>query len=327
MPELASRTCVSEVNTVSNQIQIVRGIPELRETVRDWRRQGLSVALVPTMGALHAGHISLVRRAAELADRTIVSIFVNPTQFAPNEDLARYPRTEAADLALLGPERCDLVWTPQPADMYPEGFATRVLPAGAAAGLESDFRPHFFGGVATVCSKLFGATTPDIAIFGEKDYQQLCVIRQLVRDLNIPIEIVGAETAREPDDLALSSRNVYLSTEERTIAPALARVLRDTALKAQALLQNTAAARPAPKAVPMFPEPGQPAPIHQLPALERLCEAASEQLRQAGFAKVDYVAVREADTLRPVNALGARPLRVLGAAWLGTTRLIDNVPG
>lgn len=312
---------------MSSQIQIVRAIPELRETVRNWRRQGRSVALVPTMGALHAGHLSLVRKAADLADRTIVSIFVNPTQFAPNEDLARYPRDEAGDLARLASERCDLVWAPQPTDMYPEGFATRVLPAGAAAGLESDFRLHFFGGVATVCTKLFGATTPDVAVFGEKDYQQLCVIRQLVRDLNIPVEIVGAETTREPDGLALSSRNVYLSAQERAIAPALASVLRETALKAQALLQNTSAARPAPRAVPMFPEPGRPAPIHQLPALERLCEAASEQLRQAGFDKVDYVAVREAGTLRPVDEHRPRPLRVLGAAWLGTTRLIDNVPG
>lgn len=312
---------------MSTEMQVVRSVAELRATVSDWRRAGLSIALVPTMGALHHGHLTLVRKAAQMADRTIVSIFVNPTQFAPNEDLARYPRDEAGDVALLAPEGCHAVWTPQPADMYPEGFATRVLPAGAAAGLESDFRPHFFGGVATVCTKLFGATTPDVAIFGEKDYQQLCVIRQLVRDLNIPVEIVGAETARAADGLALSSRNVYLSAEQRAIAPALASVLRDTAQKAQALLQSAAAARPAPKAMPMFPEPGQPAQVDQLPALERLCEAAAADLRRAGFDKVDYIAVREADTLRPVNALGLRPLRVLGAAWLGTTRLIDNVPG
>jgi pantoate--beta-alanine ligase len=185
----------------------MRSIADLRSAISAWRGDGQRIALVPTMGALHAGHLALVKRAGELADRVVVSIFVNPSQFAPHEDLARYPRDEGGDLAKLA-GAAHIVWAPAGADMYPEGFATRIAPAGAAQGLESDFRPHFFGGVTTVCAKLFGAVTPDVAVFGEKDYQQLCVVKQMVRDLNMPLEIAGVETTREADGLALSSRNV-----------------------------------------------------------------------------------------------------------------------
>jgi len=312
---------------VTTQSKVVRSVAELRDGIRQWRKNGHTVALVPTMGALHPGHLTLVRRAAELADRTVVSIFVNPSQFAPNEDLARYPRDEAGDLAKLAGERCDLVWAPRPADMYPDGFATRILPAGAAQGLESDFRPHFFGGVATVCAKLFGAATPDVAVFGEKDYQQLCVIRQMVRDLNVPVRIVGVDTVREPDGLALSSRNVYLSAQERSIAPALNRVLREVAAEAKEALHGEAGPRKAPRPRPLVIDPSEPAPVQELSELAALCAAAAAKLRGAGFTKVDYIAVREADTLRLIGDMGPRPLRVLGAAWLGSTRLIDNVPG
>jgi pantoate--beta-alanine ligase len=312
---------------VSTKPDIVRRITDLRAAVAKWRREGLKVALVPTMGALHTGHLKLVRRAAELADRVVVSIFVNPGQFAPHEDLARYPRDEAGDLAKLAAEKCDLVWAPTVADMYPEGFATRISPAGAAQGLESDFRPHFFGGVTTVCAKLFGAVTPDVAVFGEKDYQQLCVIKQMVRDLDMPLEIVGVTTEREADLLALSSRNVYLSAEERRIAPALNRVLREVAERAQAVISGTANAKKAPRPTPLFNDPLSPPQDAELPELTAVCAAAARELEAAGFGKVDYVSVREADTLRIVSKVGPRPLRVLAAAWMGKTRLIDNVAG
>lgn len=312
---------------MSQKPNVVRSIADLRSVISGWRQNGQKVALVPTMGALHAGHLTLVRRAGDLADRTVVSIFVNPSQFAPHEDLARYPRDEAGDLARLATEKCDLVWAPTVAEMYPEGFATRVTPAGAAQGLESDFRPHFFGGVATVCTKLFGAVTPDVAVFGEKDYQQLCVIKQLVRDLNLPLEIVGVETAREPDGLALSSRNVYLSVTERQIAPTLHQILRDVAAKARSAIEGQAGGGSrAPRATPLFSDPLAPAQDHEMPELARICSAAAEALLKAGFGKVDYIAMREADTLKVVSTHGNRRLRVLAAAWLGTTRLIDNIP-
>jgi pantoate--beta-alanine ligase len=311
---------------VTTRLKVVRSIADLRDATRQWRDNGLKIALVPTMGALHAGHLALVRRAAELADRTLVSIFVNPSQFAPHEDLGRYPRDEAGDLAKLGGERCDLVWAPTAADMYPEGFATRILPAGAAQGLESDFRPHFFGGVATVCAKLFGATTPDLAIFGEKDYQQLCVVRQMVRDLDMPLDIVGVPTTREADGLALSSRNVYLSAAERAIAPTLAGVLREVAAKARDVVDGSAPrSGRAPRPAPLMRDPALPPQAHELAELTAICAAAAKELQAAGFMKVDYVAVRAADTLQVISETGARPLRVLGAAWLGATRLIDNV--
>jgi pantoate--beta-alanine ligase len=306
--------------------EVVRAVAELRQVVAGWRRDGKRVALVPTMGALHDGHVALVRRAAAVADRTIVSIFVNPTQFGPHEDLARYPRNEAADLVRLSAESCDLVWAPHPTEMYPDGFATRVVPAGAALGLETDARPHFFAGVATVCAKLFGAAAPDVAVFGEKDYQQLCVIRQMAQDLDMNIEIAAEPTVREADGLALSSRNAYLSATERAIAPALHRTLTEVARNASAIAcghADTPGRRPRPSA--LVPDPlarGEP----QLPQIESLCEEAAKAIVEAGFAKVDYVAVREADTLKVVSRTTHRPLRALAAAWLGTTRLIDNVP-
>jgi pantoate--beta-alanine ligase len=311
---------------MSTELQVVRSIAELRGVVTHWRNNGLKIALVPTMGALHAGHLALVRRAGELAERTLVSIFVNPSQFAPHEDLARYPRDEAGDLAKLASEKCHLVWAPTTAEMYPEGFATRIAPAGAAQGLESDFRPHFFGGVTTVCAKLFGAATPDVAVFGEKDYQQLCVIRQMVRDLDMPLEAAGVETTREADGLALSSRNVYLTAEERKVAPALHRVLRDVAIKASAVMRGAGPGKhKAPRPTPLVRDPTLPPQAHQLPDLTAICEAAATDLQSVGFTKVDYIAVRHADTLKVVTGTGDAPLRILAAAWLGGTRLIDNV--
>jgi pantoate--beta-alanine ligase len=268
-----------------------------------WRRAGDKIALVPTMGALHAGHLELVRLAHRHAGKVVVSIFVNPAQFAPHEDLDRYPRTFDADLAQLATVGCDLVWAPSVAEMYPPGHATRVVPAGAAQGLESDFRPHFFAGVATVCTKLFTQVAPDYAIYGEKDFQQLAVMRQLVRDLDLPLKIVGAPTVREADGLAMSSRNRYLSVAERGIAPALYRTLRSLA---QALAAEGASL--------------------SREKVEQLTNEAVRMLVAAGFAKIDYVAVRDAVTLAPVEGHTGRPMRILAAAWLGQTRLIDNIP-
>jgi pantoate--beta-alanine ligase len=306
--------------------KVVRTVSDLRHAIAAWRRDGLTIALVPTMGALHLGHLALVRRAAKEADRTLVSIFVNPGQFAPGEDLARYPRDEAGDLGKLAVEGCHLVWAPTVADMYPEGFATRIIPGGAALGLESDHRPHFLGAVATVCCKLFNAASPDVALFGEKDYQQLCVVRQMVRDLDLPLRVLAEPTVREADGLALSSRNAYLTAEERAIAPALYRVLTEVAAKAAEAVRGSArppAGRPRP--TPLVPDPRLANAEPQLAALDAICEDAKLALEAAGFAKVDYVAVREAETLKVVGAATDRPLRALAAAWLGGTRLIDNV--
>ncbi len=276
-------------------VPVVRTIAEVRAVVRRFREAGETVALVPTMGALHDGHLSLVRGGHERCRRVVVSIFVNPRQFAEQEDLRRYPRSEAADLARLATVSCDLAWAPTAEDMYSEGFATWVEPGGAAEGLEADFRPRHFGGVATVCLKLFAAVSPDVAVFGEKDYQQLCVIRQLVRDFNLPLEIVAAPTVREPDGLALSSRNVFLSLDERRIAPSLYHAIRTLAEK-----------------------------VGRGPIAEA-CRGAAEGLIRSGLTKVDYVAVRDAETLGQVVPSSGRPSRVLAAAWLGRTRLIDNV--
>lgn len=269
----------------------------LRDQVSAWREAGDTIGLVPTMGALHEGHLDLVRLAKARFDRAVVSIFVNPTQFAPHEDFDRYPRTVDADAQKLAHVSADLIYAPSASEMYPAGFATRIVPAGAAEGLETDFRPHFFAGVATVCCKLFTQAAPDAAIFGEKDYQQLCVIRQLVRDLNLPLAIIGAPTKRDADGLALSSRNVYLTADERHMAPSLHTALTSCAVS-----------------------------IREGVAPEAACAAAREAILSAGFAKVDYVAARDADTLAPVgegSKFGA--MRVLAAAWLDKTRLIDNV--
>jgi pantoate--beta-alanine ligase len=227
---------------------------------------------------------------------------VNPAQFAPHEDFERYPRTLEADIAKLATVGCDLVWAPTVNEMYPDGFATRVVPAGAAEGLETEFRPHFFAGVATVCTKLFTQAAPDFAIFGEKDFQQLAVIRQTVRDLDLPLEIIGAPIVRETDGLAMSSRNRYLSDKERGLAPALYRTLRAAARKV-----------------------GTEGAGLTTEQAEQMMREALQVLIAVGFHKVDYVALRHAVTLRPYETGMRPPLRILAAAWLGKTRLIDNV--
>jgi pantoate--beta-alanine ligase len=275
-------------------LPIVRTVADLRAAVRAWRKSGLSVGLVPTMGALHEGHLSLVRAAKERCDRVVASLFVNPRQFAPHEDFERYPRDEAGDSALLASPGCDLLFAPERSVMYPDGFATSVIVADVSVPLEGDFRPHFFGGVATVVTKLLLQCLPDAALFGEKDYQQLLVIKKLARDLDIPVEIIGSPTVREHDGLAMSSRNAYLNPDERRIAGRLNHVLHD-AIKA---------ARGG-------------APIADAEA------EAARHLTAAGFTVVDYVAIRDADTLAPVTDVANA--RILAAAWLGKTRLIDNM--
>jgi pantoate--beta-alanine ligase len=248
------------------------------------------------MGALHAGHLALVRSAQRRADRVIVSIFVNPTQFAPHEDLQAYPRSLAADLADLSKASVDLVWAPDTKTMYPEGFATRIVPGGAAsAGLEDRFRPHFFAGVATVVAKLLIQCEPDIAMFGEKDYQQLKVVTQLVRDLGLKSRIVGVPTAREKDGLALSSRNRYLSESERQTAPVLHKVLKDSAAK-----------------------------IAASKSIADVLNEGSAVITDAGFV-LDYLEARHAATLAPVSTRKDGPIRLLVAARIGKTRLIDNL--
>lgn len=248
------------------------------------------------MGALHAGHLALVKLARKKADKAIVSIFVNPAQFGPNEDLSRYPRDEAGDLKKLAGANADLVWAPSVEEMYPEGFSAGVHAGSAAKDLEGAFRPHHFDGVATVCTKLFNQVTPDIAIFGEKDYQQLAVLRQVVRDLNMPLKLIGAPTKRDSDGLALSSRNAYLTAAERKIAPALNAVI-------SALAEDVANGADMPTGI----------------------TSAKRKLMAAGFTKIDYVEVRDAETLAVPPAADGRALRVLAAVWLGKTRLIDNV--
>jgi pantoate--beta-alanine ligase len=292
----------------SKPVKIVRATKDLRKLVASWRQAGESIALVPTMGALHDGHLALVKLASKKASRVVVSIFVNPTQFSADEDLSRYPRDEAGDLAKLAAEQADLVWAPSVGEMYPDAFATSIEPKGAALGLEGDMRPEHFAGVATVCAKLFNQVTPDVAIFGEKDYQQLCVIRQLVRDLDLNMKIIGLPTVREKDGLARSSRNRYLSAAQRAVAPALYREIANVAEGARLLSGSRKLS-------------GSPAAY-----LEALCRDASERLHATGFQKIDYIAVRDAETLAPVAAFtpGIK-LRVLAAAWLGATRLIDNV--
>jgi pantoate--beta-alanine ligase len=275
---------------------VVRTLPALKRVVEQWRRRHDVVALVPTMGALHAGHHALVALARRRADRVAVSIFVNPTQFAPNEDLATYPRTFASDVAALGESRADLVWAPSVATMYPDGFATRIIPEGPAlAGLEDRFRPHFFAGVATVVAKLLIQCEPDFAMFGEKDYQQLIVVTRLARDLGLMTRIVGVPTVREPDGLALSSRNRYLTAAQRAAAPTLYRVLRDSAAEIAA---------------------GKP--------VTRVLARGRAAIEAGGFA-LDYLEARDAATLAPHGKTDARLLRLLVAARIGKTRLIDNL--
>jgi pantoate--beta-alanine ligase len=276
--------------------QVVRTVPALRRALQRFRADGDLIALVPTMGALHAGHLALVREARRRARRIVVSIFVNPTQFAPNEDFSSYPRRFAADLKVLREAKAHVVWAPAAEVMYPRGFATRIAPDGAAkAGLEDKFRPHFFGGVATVVAKLFLQTQPDFALFGEKDYQQLCVVRQMAKDLDLPLKVIGVKTVREKDGLALSSRNAYLSAEERAAAPTLYRVLQASAAR-----------------------------IKKGEAIAAALDAGRAEIARAGFA-LDYLEARDALRLAAVTSRKDGPIRLLVAAKIGKTRLIDNV--
>lgn len=280
---------------MTSTLNTVRTVGDLRDRVAAWRKAGERVALVPTMGAVHEGHLSLVALAKSKADRAVVSIFVNPIQFGPREDFKSYPRDEAGDLAKLSKAGADLVFTPDTEEMYPHGFSTQVRVGDLTEDLCGAARPNHFDGVATVVAKLLLQCAPDIAIFGEKDYQQLLVIKRLVRDLNIPVEIVGAPIVREQDGLALSSRNVYLSPSERKTAPLLYQTIAEVAA-------DLAKGRGCDDAV----------------------VAARFKLDAAGF-RVDYVAVRDPDTLKPLSGPVKRA-RVLAAAYLGKTRLLDNVP-
>jgi len=276
-------------------MQTIRQLDALRGTVREWRAAGLRVALVPTMGALHAGHMTLVEAARGLADKVVASIFVNPRQFGVNEDFGRYPRQEAADGALLEAGGCDLLWAPDVATMYPDGFSTNISVGGVSEGLCGAARPGHFDGVATVVAKLFNQVMPDLALFGEKDFQQVAVIRRMVRDLNMAVEVVGVPTVRDAHGLALSSRNAYLDAASLAAARALPRALRDVGA---AILGGTPVAA----------------------ALEQ----ARLSLLQAGFSEVDYIELRAEDGLAPLETLD-RPARLLAAARISGTRLIDNI--
>ena len=276
-------------------VQIVTTIAALRAEIALWRRKGETIGLVPTMGALHEGHLSLVRQTRNRCARAVVSIFVNPAQFAPHEDFDRYPRTLERDAEVLSRENLDLIFAPTVAEMYPQGFASRIEVGGPSLGLETDFRPHFFSGVATVVAKLLIAALPDFAIFGEKDYQQLLVIRRLTADLGLPVEIGGGAIVREKDGLAMSSRNAYLNSEQRKIAGQMNRILGDAAHKARSGSAVTAVE-----------------------------DYARSELLRAGFDSVDYVAIRDAASLAKIVSV-VLDARILAAAKIGGTRLIDNM--
>jgi pantoate--beta-alanine ligase len=279
-------------------LETVRTVAELRARLAAWRARGETIGLVPTMGALHAGHLALVGRARADTARTVATLFVNPKQFGPAEDFARYPRTERADSDLLAAAGADLLFAPEPGEMYRPGFATRVVVEGPAAeGLEADYRPGFFEGVATVVAKLLLQAMPDRAYFGEKDYQQLLVIRRMVADLDLAVAIEGCATVRDADGLALSSRNAFLTAAERAIAPRLFKRLGEAA-----------------------------AAIRAGRAPQHACLAARDGLLGDGFAAVDYLEARDAASLAVPGPDAARPLRILAAARLGETRLIDNIP-
>ena len=273
-----------------------RTVQELRQQVQAWRQQGLRVALVPTMGALHQGHLSLVQEGFRRADRVIASVFVNPTQFGPGEDFDRYPRQEQADADMLASVNCSGLYVPSVAEMYAPGFCTTITVAGLSQELCGVARPTHFAGVSTVVTKLLLQALPDVALFGEKDFQQLTIIKRTVRDLDIPVQVVGVPTLREADGLAMSSRNRYLTPDERRIAPLLHGVLQGVG---RGLLD------------------GQDS--------DHLCAQATQKLLAGGFAAVDYVEVRDAETLAPAMQYDGTPLRILGAAKLGAARLIDNV--
>ena len=281
---------------MSRSPMIARTVHVLRRAVDTFRARKATIALVPTMGALHDGHVSLVRLAKRRAKKVVVSIFVNPTQFAPTEDFGSYPRTWKSDLEKLTAEAVDLIWNPDVKTMYPEGFATRIAPEGpATAGLEDRFRPHFFGGVATAVGKLFTQCRPDVAIFGEKDFQQLRVVARMAVDLDLGVKVIGSRTVRERDGLAMSSRNVYLSAEERRVAPVLYRTMKESAARLKA---------------------GE-----EIPAA---MSKGADIIKAAGFA-LDYFEIRNAETLAPVASASDGPLRILVAAKIGKTRLIDNI--
>ena len=275
--------------------QLIRSLGEYRQACDQVRAAGQRLGLVPTLGALHHAHQALMRAARRESERVAVTIFVNPTQFGPGEDFERYPRDEVGDANMLAGAGCDLLYAPERAVMYPDGFATSVLVSSVSTMLEGRMRPHFFGGVATVVTKLLLQALPDAAFFGEKDYQQLLVIKQLTRDLDIPVEIIGCATVREHDGLAMSSRNAYLSADERRVAARLNLVMHE-AIKA----------------------------VHSGAPIDAVESEANRHLAAAGFISVDYVAIRNANTLQPI-ASRAEPARILAAAWLGKTRLIDNM--
>lgn len=276
---------------------VVREVPALRRRLSAWREAGRSIALVPTMGAIHGGHLALIERAKSAADKVVASLFVNPLQFGAAEDFASYPRDEVADLLAFEKAGVDLVYAPTAEAMFGPGFATKVSVSGLTSSLCGPERPGHFDGVATVVAKLLLQCLPDMAMFGEKDYQQLVVVRRLVRDLDIPCEIIGVPTVRDADGLALSSRNAYLGARERAIAGALNRVLREAAARL------AGGAEPAPPVI----------------------EWAIAELESAGFSRVDYVALCRPETLEPLLKADG-PARLLAAVRLGTVRLIDNVP-
>jgi len=275
-------------------LPIADTVPALRAQIALWKKAGETVALVPTMGALHEGHLALVRRAKAVCAKAVVSIFVNPTQFGPNEDYGRYPRQEAKDAQLLASAGADLLYLPPVEAMYPRGFSTTITVDGVSKGLCGDFRPIHFAGVATVVAKLLLQSGPDRALFGEKDYQQLQVIKRLVIDLDIPVAIEGVPTVREADGLAMSSRNAYLSPAERAIAARMNVILGEVAGRAKG---------------------------GEWPA--QAAQWGRAELEKAGFTKIDYLEIRDAESLVALERLD-RPARVLAAAWLGKTRLIDN---
>jgi pantoate--beta-alanine ligase len=275
---------------------VVRTVRALRRALDGFGAKKATTALLPTMGALHDGHVSLVRLAKRRAAKVVVSIFVNPAQFAPTEDFNSYPRTWKADLERLAAEKVDLIWHPDVKTMYPDGFATRILTEGPAiAGLEDRFRPHFFGGVTTVVGKLFTQVRPDFAIFGEKDFQQLRVVTRMAADLDLGVRVIGSKTVRERDGLAMSSRNVYLSPDQRHAAPVLYRALKECAGRLRA--------------------GGD---------IEAATAAGAQLIAGAGFT-LDYFEVRHAETLAKVASASDGPLRILVAAKIGTIRLIDNI--
>ncbi len=276
--------------------QIARTLPALRRAVDGLRTRKATIGLVPTMGALHDGHIALVRLALRRCDKVVVSIFVNPTQFAPTEDFGAYPRTWKSDLAKLTEAGADLVWNPDAKVMYPDGFATKIITEGpATADLEDRFRPHFFGGVATVVGKLFTQVRPDMAFFGEKDFQQLKVVTRMARDLDLGVKVVGATTVRERDGLAMSSRNVYLSPEDRATAPVLYKAMKETAKRLKAGDDMATA-----------------------------MAGGAAMITAAGFV-LDYFEARHSETLAKVSSMKEGPVRLIVAAKIGTTRLIDNI--